>query len=155
MGFAVGLSGCNQKDTRQPADTHTTQQVGNGHEDHNASEHSTPASFAQGVDELKEHYTEIKSAFSQADRAKAIEVAHEPLHGVGHILDSLPELATNANLSPDDLKVVKDSVATMFNCYMNIDGAIHDKKAPDYDAESDKLDKAMNTIEEVLDRQNN
>ncbi len=108
--------------------------------------------FADGVAALKEHYTQIKEAFALEDSEKALEMAHEPLHEVGHTLNALSDLTANAELPTEDSETAKESIKTMFTCYANIDGAVHHGETPDYEVESDKLDEAMAALEAVLAR---
>ncbi len=147
---AISLASCRQQEAPKTSESTTNAEAGDSHEGHDHSQEGKSESFADGVAELQEHYGEIKTAFAESDSEKAVEMAHEPLHGIGRILESLPALAEKANLSTEDTEAVKGAVKTMFECYGNIDGAVHDKKAPDYQAEADKLDEAMAAIEAVL-----
>ena len=153
---AVSLASCRQQEAPKTsestanAEASDNAETSDSHEGHDHSQDGKSESFAEGVAELQEHYGEIKTAFAESDSEKAIEMAHEPLHGIGRILESLPELAEKANLSTEDTEAVKGAVKTMFECYGNIDGAVHDGNAPDYQAEADKLDEAMAAIETVL-----
>jgi len=149
---AVLWVGCDRSaaDKKPPADQ--TQDESDTHADHavHAGEkHALPETFTKGVSELKEHYLEIKKAFEQADIKQAVELAHEPLHTVGEILEVLPELAKQGNLSPEDLQTVDESVDAMFDGYGSVDDAVHEGREPDYKAVAAKIDTAMAAIEAV------
>ncbi|MHB8864810.1 MAG: hypothetical protein ACYC6N_20575 [Pirellulaceae bacterium] len=109
-----------------------------GH-DHAQQEFHT---FTEGVTALREHYEEIKAAFTQGDAAKA----HEPLHHVGSVLEALPELGKTAGLSASDLEKLNQAVQDMFEAYGTIDDALHQNKEADYQAVAEQLDQSMTVI---------
>ncbi|MHB8973356.1 MAG: hypothetical protein ACYC3X_24615 [Pirellulaceae bacterium] len=122
---------------REPSTTDTKTDE-HGH----AQAPSEAHTFAAGVAALHEHYEEIKAAFAQGDAAKA----DEPLHHVGSLLESLPELAKTAALSTVDAEKLNQSVQTMFEAYGKIDEAIHQSKEADYPAVAEQLDQSMTAI---------
>lgn len=163
---AVALSGCGtagtDTDPSRPqagADDHdhTGHDHGEGEhaehaehgEEHAGDDHmqSTPTDFAAGVGALRQRYEAIRDAFQADD----VEKAHEPLHEVGGLLDALPKLVDQSELSDSDKATAKAAVTAMFDAYGQIDGAIHDGKAPDYDAVAADLDKAMADLDQVLE----
>ncbi len=149
---AVLAAGCDRSAAEKKPQADQVQGASGEHADHTThvgDGHPQPENFAQGVSELKEQYSAIKKAFEEADTKKALEQAHEPLHVVGEILEVLPELAKQANLSPEDLQTVKKSVDALFEGYGSVDGAVHAGKEPDYKAVAANLDEAMAAIEAV------
>ena len=151
--FAVwGLPGCGAKEAQKKTISEPDQVVADQHDEHAyhaEGEHPLPEDFASGVTELKEHYQEIKVAFAQDDLEKASQQAHAPLHGIGRLLEALPDLAKKANLPPEDSETVKKSVDTLFQAYGSVDDALHVGKEPDYKAVADQIDDAMAGIEAV------
>ncbi len=147
--FAVGCNGP-AAEKKPSADAARSESHDHGdHAQHAGEEHAQPKTFAEGVSLLKEHYVEIKQAFDQTDTEKAVELAHEPMHGIGDILEALPELAKQANLTPEDLQTVKQSVDAMMECYGSVDGAVHDGKEPGYKDVAAKIDEALAALEAV------
>jgi len=115
---------------------------GHGHEGHAhepAGADGLPADFASAVANLRPLYEAIREAFQAGDKGKA----DKPLHQVGHLLESLPELAGKAGLGEQELAKAKSAASAMFEAYGELDEAIHAGQEPDYGAVAEKLDKAM------------
>jgi hypothetical protein len=134
---------------------------GDDHEDHDENDHDEdthwqdgddsdqlPTDFPAAVADLQRTYEAIRDGFQADD----LEKAHVPLHRVGELLEALQELADKADLSEQDLATAKSAGTAMFEAYGEIDGALHQGDKPDYAAVSDKLDKAMADLNEVVGR---
>lgn len=110
-----------------------------GHADEPAGAGGLPADFASAVASLRPLYEAVREAFQAGDKGQA----DKPLHQVGHLLESLPELAGKAGLGEQELAKAKSAASAMFEAYGELDEAIHAGKEPDYGAVAEKLDKAM------------
>lgn len=124
---------------------------GHGHDEHEGHAHEQagagglPADFASAVAELRPMYEVIRNALQAGDRDKA----DRPLHQVGHVLESLPELAGKAGLGGPELAIAKSASTTMFEAYGKIDEAIHAGQQPDYKSVAAALDKAIAELSEL------
>ncbi len=157
MLLSIALLGCGPAGDKAPgANEAASHDHDHGDHDHDHGDHdhgdhkdapSGPQDFPAGVVELRENYEAIRDAFQANDTDKA----HQPLHGVGAVLEALPELAGKAALGETELASVKSAVAAMFEAYGQIDGAMHEGKQPDYAAVADKLDKSMADLQAVVD----
>lgn len=127
-------------------DAHAHGDEGHDHDAH-AGEQSQPEGFPAAVAAVRQHYEVIRDAFQANDMDKA----HEPLHSIGHLIETLPELAAKAELGEQDLATVKSAAAAMFAAYGEIDDAIHTGKEADYASASGALDKAMADLQAVLE----
>jgi hypothetical protein len=124
----------------EPTDTPTaSEQPADDHDD-------APESYAEAVTLLKEHYSVIKNAFESGNDNEA----HEPLHHVGHVLESIPDLAESAQLSSEQIEQVQQAVDEMFAAYGEVDKAMHANEEPDYAAVSETLDTHMSTLEAAV-----
>jgi hypothetical protein len=96
--------------------------------------------------ELRPMYETIRDALQAGDKDKA----DEPLHQVGDLLESLPELANKAGFGDQELATTKSASAAMFEAYGRIDGAMHAGEEPDYEAVAETLDKAMAELSALI-----
>ena len=111
-----------------------------------AEDQTQPADFPAAVAAVHEDYEAIRDAFQTND----MEKAHEPMHRIGRLIETLPELAAKAELGEQELATVKSAAAAMFEAYGEIDDAIHTGKQADYAAASGTLDKAMTDLQAVV-----
>lgn len=148
--LSVALLGCGPSGSHAPD---ANQAASHNHDDHDHGDHvdqdaaSGPKDFPAGVAALRDNYEAIRDAFQAGDMDKA----HQPLHDVGALLETLPELAGKATLRDAELASVKSAVAAMLDAYGEIDGAMHLGKQPDYAAVADKLDKGIADLQAVVD----
>jgi hypothetical protein len=146
--LTIVLLGCGPAGDKAPG---ASESASHGDDDHDHGDHkdapSGPRDFPAGVAALRGNYEAIRDAFQANDSDKA----HQPLHDVGGVLETLPELAGKAALGEAELASVKSAVAAMFDAYGQIDGAMHAKKQPDYAAVADKLDKGIADLQTVVD----
>ena len=145
MLMSIALLGCGPAGDKTPG----ANEAASHDHDHGDQKDapSGPKDFPAGVAALRENYEAIRDAFQANDTDKA----HQPLHDVGGALETLPELAGKAALGETELASVKAAVASMFDAYGEIDGAMHAGKQPDYAAVADKLDKGMADLQAVVD----
>jgi hypothetical protein len=95
---------------------------------------------------LRSHHDAIRDGFQSGSP----EQAHDPLHEVGHVLEALPELAADADLSASDIEALQSAVDQMFAGYGAVDDAMHSGEEPDYDAVAEQLEESLKAIEQLL-----
>jgi len=159
LGLVLYVAGCSSETAVEipsstPAqETHDDHAAGAGHGESaghgDAHGHAEPENLAAGVAMVKEHYEKIKEAF-EAGKA---DDAHGPLHNVGALLESIPELAKAAGLADQKNAELQKAVDAMIEAYTKIDSAMHKGEQPDYAAVSGVLDENMAAIEKAASGQ--
>ncbi len=104
--------------------------------------------FAEGVSTLRGHYETIRDALGEDD----IDTAHDPIHQVGHLLESLKQLVDHVGLDADDKATAQAAIDKMFEAYGEVDKAIHGGQPVDYEAVREPLDQGMADLESVVQR---
>jgi hypothetical protein len=144
-GTAVYLNGCGSGQEKDSASTPKPVQEQHDDDHDHDHDHGLPETFAAGVQMLKEHHQEIKTAFESGND----DHAHEPLHCIGELLENLPQLAKSAGIADDQVKVVQDAVDKMFEAYGNVDAAMHNDEKADYASVSNTLDESLAVLEQA------
>jgi hypothetical protein len=156
--IGCGPGGTDRSD--QPSESHNHDDhdhADHDHADHDHADHDhaqateqepLPENLSAGIAELQQHYQAIQEAFATQD----VDQAHGPLHEVGGLLEALPGLAAQTDLTAEEKALVESSATAMFDAYATVDGAIHDGQQPDYAAVSDKLDQAMEQLKEIQEQ---
>lgn len=131
-------------------DGHDHDHDGHDHDGHDhdgtAGDHAQPADFASGVASLHQQYEAIRDALQAHDTDKA----HGPMHGVGELLEALPELAVKSQLGEQEMASVKSATDAMLKIYGQIDDEVHSGKQVDYTGYSEQLEKSMAELQAVL-----
>ncbi|GAB5405552.1 MAG: hypothetical protein Aurels2KO_37830 [Aureliella sp.] len=93
-----------------------------GHEDHGDGDSHEEKSFEESVAELSQMKEVICEAFANGTP----DEAHDALHGVGHLLESLPELASK-ELSLDEgaMESLDAAVESLFDGFGQLDETFH------------------------------
>ena len=107
-----------------------------------------PKTFADAVVQLKEINDQINVAMENDEP----DSAHDPLHNVGNLLNKLPELATDTDLSESEWTEVKDETDRVFKAFGQVDAAFHDggdKKAA-YDSAKSTINEGITALEVKL-----
>ena len=104
--------------------------------------------FAEGVSTLRGHYETIRDALGEDD----IDTAHDPIHQVGRLLESLKQLVDHVGLDADDKATAQAAIDKMFEAYGEVDKAIHGGQPVDYEAVREPLDQGMADLESVVQR---
>ena len=99
----------------------------------------TPATFADALKQLTVHKTNIQVAFEKSDP----ESAHDDLHDIGHLIESLEKLAKSSGVSESDLAEVKASADSLFDAYGKLDEMMHGGDEVAYKDLADKIDAAL------------
>lgn len=111
-------------------------------------DHEAVENFAEGVSTLRGHYETIRDALDEDD----IDTAHDPIHQVGHLLESLQQLVDHVGLDADDKATAQAAIDKMFEAYGEVDKAIHGAQPVDYEAVREPLDQGMADLESVVQR---
>jgi hypothetical protein len=134
--FSIGFLGCDVKDSVQKTGT-TSSAHGGGHQ------HAT--TLAGALKEIEEFRGTIKEAFAK----KSPDDAHDALHEIGHVLESVTELAAPAN--DEAKKSVKTAVDELFDCFGAMDDTLHNKNTgKTYEEVADRIDAAMSTLNAMV-----
>jgi len=128
-------TGCNETPPAPPVADHA-------HDEH---AHHHPETLSEAVTELTELRDTIRDAFAANDPDKA----HDPLHEVGHILETVSDLAKEEKLSDEKLAIVKSSVDTLMQSFGEIDKSMHGQEGASYKDVSTKIDDAIKALTEL------
>lgn len=79
--------------------------------------------FAQSVTKLKTYSDNILKAAG----AGKLEDAHDDLHEIGHVLESLEGSVDKLKLPEDKLAGAKKAISTLFDSFSSIDETMHDE----------------------------
>ena len=142
VSLIVGFAGCQgQRDA-------ATHQAESGHiesHDQELSEEHTEA-FRESVQNIEAMTKAICQAFTEGSP----EDAHDTLHGVGHSLEKLPELAAKEDkLSPEQLIAVKEAVDALFDGFGKLDDTLHGGEEVDIEAIEAQFAKNLAKIKEI------
>lgn len=121
--FAVSLIGCDSADNAAE-DTAATQTAaaddhdGHGH-DHGDGGH--PETLGQAVDQIQEMGDKITTAFAGGTP----DDAHGELHSIGHLIESLPELAKKESVSEEQQASVVAATEVLMEAFGKFDDTLH------------------------------
>jgi hypothetical protein len=103
------------------------------------------ASVAELMKELDKHTSIIKSAFEK----KTPDDAHDSLHEVGHVLESI-EKSIAGQLKTDAQKAsVSKAIKELFDSYGALDEAMHGGKGKSMDDVSKTIDESMKVLKSI------
>lgn len=135
----VLFTGCQPADSTAEEHTEEDTEHDHGHEHGHEHEHDhsdRPESLREAIVELRE----LSDSFCAAMDEDDTEAAHDPLHHLGELLEAMPELAADTDLSEEQWQQVKEEVDRLFDAFGEIDSTFHekdgDKKAAYEDAKS-------------------
>lgn len=131
-----------------PGDGHAGEHDEHGHGHDHPHEHSMgEQTFQSAVKSLREIEQKIRTAM-ESDKAGD---AHDPLHEVGHLLEALPDLAADSELTESDWNDVKQQVEKLLKAFGDIDDAFHTKNGDRegaYEAVKDSIAAGVSALEE-------
>ena len=111
---------------------------------HDHGEHKHATTFAGALQEVDEFRVSIKDAFAN----KKPEDAHDALHEIGHVLESIEGLST---ASTDEAKQsLKKAVDELMECFGELDKTLHGETGKTYEAVADRIDAAMSTLKGMV-----
>ena len=136
----------------QPSSSTDTQEVGHGHDhghDHHHDHSDRPKSLRAAIEELRKLGDELRVAMEKDDA----DAAHEPLHHVGKLLKTVPDLAADTDLPETDWEVIKTEADRLFKAFGEVDLAFHKKdgdKQAAYDSVKSTIDDGLAALEGFL-----
>ncbi|MEQ9409127.1 MAG: hypothetical protein RIK87_15435 [Fuerstiella sp.] len=138
-GLSFFLAGCAEESTPKTpvlADAH----------DHEHGDHHHPETFAEAFEEVTGMRNTIRESFQLQDP----EAAHEPLHEVGHLLETMSEMAAKSDLSEDAKALIETNIDVLFDAFGAVDKKMHDgETGKDYSEVSDAVDAALTAISDA------
>ncbi len=133
------VGGCNSVEPASENDGH-------GH----SHDHAQSAKSLHGaIVELRSIWTAISTAMDNNDP----DAAHDPLHDVGRLLESLPDLAAETDLKESAWNEIKAEADRLFEAFAEIDAAFHTadgEKVKAYDSAKSTIDKGVAALEAKL-----
>ncbi|MEM1224176.1 MAG: hypothetical protein AAGJ40_00675 [Planctomycetota bacterium] len=131
---------------------------GHDHDDHDHGEH---AHDSHGHDHdakdkpnsLRDAASKIESMGDKIIAAFADETpndAHEELHDIGHLIESLPVLATKVDLPDEQQAEVRDSTGALMDAFGELDASLHGGDEVDVDQVSAKISTELEKLQEML-----
>ena len=121
---------------------------GPGHS-HEHEHEGAPKSLHAAVNQLRDMWFDISTAMDRRDP----DAAHDALHDVGHVLESMPDLAAETDLPESEWNEVKAAVNKLFDAFGDIDSAFHEKdgdKVAAYESAKATIDEGVATLEAKL-----
>ena len=143
---SLTLAGCGGGQTTASAlsaDQHDHDHEAHGDED----DHVHSESFAEVLTEVEELFAEIKTAFAADD----LDTADGPVHGIGHLLEELPQLAAKESPSESDRQQVKQAVDSLMDGFAAVDERIHagEGAGKSYDEVATEIDEAIAKLKAI------
>ena len=132
VGLACGFVGCGTT-------ANSTTSAGTSDKEH------APATFAEALAQLATQKTNIQGAFEKSDP----ESAHDDLHTIGHLLESLPALAKKSGIAEADMPAVKEAVDALFDAFGKLDETLHGGDETPYKDVSEKIDTALSALNKM------
>ena len=104
-------------------------------------EHAHSESFAETLTEIDDLRAEVKKSFA----ADELDKADGPVHGIGHLLQELPQLAAKESPSESDRQQVKQAVDMLMESFAAVDERVHggDGVGKSYDEVAIQIDEAI------------
>lgn len=124
--------------------TETAGAAADGHNHGDGHDHDA-ADMSEALAHLNEHCTKIKTAFE----GNSPEDAHDSLHEVGQLLESIPALAEKKGLSSEQVGTVKEQVEALFDAFTTLDETMHGGDAVEYSEVDAKIQDAMSKLQEM------
>ena len=150
--LAIGvLSGC-ETDTTTPAKQAqpAPSEDGPSH-DHDdvlitAEDVERPADYADAVKRIRGYRTTIQQEIAAGRPGKA----HRPLDELNFVLEWLPEIAQDSDVPKESWEAVTTSAQEMRESFDAVHAQIDADEKADYDAVAEKIDAALNRLEQIL-----
>ena len=136
------LVGCSES-TSSPSTPSSHQTGQHEHDEH--AEHDHPETLEEGLKELTELRDTVRDAFAADD----VDTAHGPLHDVGHLLEDITGLVDSAELTPEQRKLAKQNIDSLFDLFGGVDRALHGEDGTTYKQVSGKIDAAIAALQGI------
>lgn len=121
---------------------------GHGHS-HDHDHAGDPKSLRAAITQLRGMWADISTAMDNNEP----DAAHDSLHEVGHVLESMPDLAAETDLPESEWNEVKTEVEKLFEEFGNIDSAFHKQdgdKVGAYESAKTAIDEGIAALEAKL-----
>lgn len=114
--------------------------------------HEAPATLAAGIAQLESLAAELTEKLA----GNSVEAADEAVHGIGHLLEELRELAAKEGFAGETRAVVRNALNDLEECFGKVDEAFHaadtaaDPPAKVLESVQEKLQAAFKAVKEVM-----
>lgn len=126
------------------------QSASNTSEHEHDHEHAErPESLRVAIIELIEVRDQIRTAMDSNDT----ESAHDPLHKAGELLEVMPELAADTDLTESEWNEIKEEVDRLFDVFDEVDSAFHEEdsdRLAAYEGAKSAIDEGIAVLEAKL-----
>jgi len=136
--FALG---CNPSPNAKPAAA-----VGHEEHDHDHGGEKQPESLAETVDAIAKSGTTILDAFKSGKP----EDAHDKLHEIGHLIESLPALGAKSNLTPEAISTIASANEKLMDAFGKLDESLHGGEEQNLDVISQAVESSLTELKAVL-----
>jgi hypothetical protein len=123
-----------------------------GHEHEHDHGHDAPATLAEGIARLESLSAELTEKLA----GNSVEAADEAVHGIGHLLEELRDLAEKEGFAGETRAVVRRALNDLEECFGKVDEAFHaadtaaDSPAKVLESVQEKLQAAFKAVKEVM-----
>ena len=114
-------------------------------QDHYEAHEDSPQSYGEAVTKLVALRDKMRDAFA----AKNDEEAHEPLHEVGHLLESLPRLA-DKQTPAIDAESIKQTTDELFDLFSKVDEKMHGAEGAAYSDVASQVDAGVERLQNLI-----
>ncbi|MFG0264689.1 MAG: hypothetical protein ACF8AM_05975 [Rhodopirellula sp. JB055] len=156
LTMALALIGCGSPDqsasdsssANSSAEDHGHDHADHDHEghDHDHGESGHPESFAEAIEQINDMGNKITSAFAEGEP----DNAHGELHDIGHLIESLPDLAKKAGLPEPKLEKVGEVTETLMDAFGELDHTLHGGEKADVEKISSTISTQMEELQGML-----
>lgn len=108
---------------------------------HDGHDHG-PRTLKDAVAELTALRDTIRDSFARNDH----DAAHDPLHDVGELLDSIPKLSAQEKVDAEQQAVIETQVNTLMDAFGRVDKTMHGQEGSTYAEESATIDNALSAL---------
>lgn len=130
-------------------DDHDHDHGQHGHDDHDGHDHEEsgqPDSFAEAISQINDMGSKITAAFAKGEP----DDAHDELHDIGHMIESLPELAKKAGLPETKQKKVGEATEALMDAFGKLDGTLHGGEKVDVEKISTTISAQIEELQAML-----
>lgn len=116
------------------------------HDGHDHEESGQPESFAEAIGQISDMGSKIRAAFAKGEPGDA----HDELHDIGHMIESLPELAKKAGLPETKQKKVGEVTEALMDAFGELDGTLHGGEKVDVEEISTTISAQIEGLQAML-----
>ena len=146
----VGITGCEPKPAPKPHDAHDHTHGEHSHSDEKKETYASPAAELHAV--IGKTIAATQTIADAASKGTPDD-AHDQLHDIGHLLDSLPKIGKAASLDAELQGTLEKTTESLFDAMLKIDGSLHDSsKELKYDDIKDAMSNGIATLKEISEK---